>query len=60
MTLPDKIYFRPSEAAKLLSVHPATVKRWIFEGKLQATRTLGGHYRVPRGEVERVLEAGKE
>ena len=55
--IPDKFMFRVGEAAKLLSVHHTTIRRWIQEGKLQAIRTLGGHYRIPRGEVERILEA---
>ena len=34
-----------SEAAKLLGVSPRTLQRWDAEGKIKATRTVGGHRR---------------
>lgn len=49
-----------AEAAEQLQVPPATVRRWIREGKLRATM-LGGTktgYRIPAGEVERVMRDG--
>ena len=55
--IPDKFMFRVGEAAKLLSVHNTTIKRWIQEGKLQAIKLPGGHYRIPRGEILRILQA---
>ena len=47
-----------SEAAELLRVPEATVRRWIREGKLRATM-LGGTktgYRIPASEIGRLLE----
>lgn len=35
------------QAARVLSVCPNTVKRWIVSGALQAYTTPGGHYRIP-------------
>lgn len=55
--IPDKFMYRIGEAAKLLSVHPTTVRRWIQEGKLQTIKTLGGHNRIPKGEIERLRNA---
>lgn len=43
------------EAARLLSVEPDTVLKWIKRGKLQATRTPGGHHRIPAASVDRLL-----
>jgi excisionase family DNA binding protein len=46
-----------SEAADQLRVPEATVRRWIREGKLQATM-LGGTktgYRIPESEIARLL-----
>lgn len=44
-----------SEASALLGVHPATVRQWSDEGKLDAFRTPGGHRRFARTDIERLL-----
>ena len=36
------------EVAKLCGVTPDAVLKWIKKGKLPATRTAGGHYRISR------------
>ncbi len=46
---------RVDEAAALLDVHVATVRRWIAEGKLDATLTAGGHRRIRTSSVQRYL-----
>src|SRR5487761_419818 len=45
---------KPSEAAKSLGISYATMKNWIYTGKLQATRTPGGHYRIAPAELARL------
>ena len=40
------------QAAKLCSVTPDTVLKWIRKGRLQATRTAGGHFRIERRQLE--------
>jgi excisionase family DNA binding protein len=40
------------EAAKLLGVHPGTVRNWADKGLLPVYRTRGGHRRFKRDEVE--------
>jgi len=45
----------PREAAKLIGVSYPTLKQWIYKGKLKATKTAGGHYRIPQTEVDRFL-----
>ncbi|MFC0675845.1 BldC family transcriptional regulator [Brachybacterium hainanense] len=47
----------PAEVAKLFRVDPKTVTRWAQSGKLSSLRTLGGHRRYRRDEVERLLRA---
>ena len=44
-----------SAVADLLGVHVDTVRRWTGEGKLPEVRTPGGHRRIPRGAVQRLL-----
>lgn len=48
----------PGEVASLFSVHPKTVSRWAAAGHLRAYRTLGGHCRFSRAEIETLLSAG--
>ena len=43
------------EAAKLCSVTPDTVLKWIKKGRLTGTRTAGGHYRLRRGDLEPLM-----
>ena len=40
------------QAAKLCAVTPDTVLKWIKKGKLKASRTAGGHYRVALPDLE--------
>ncbi len=40
------------DAAKLLGVHPGTVRSWSDKGLLPVYRTQGGHRRFKRDEVE--------
>jgi excisionase family DNA binding protein len=41
-----------SETAKILGVHPSTVRMWADQGRLPVHRTQGGHRRFKRQEVE--------
>ena len=47
----------PAEVAVLFRVNPKTVTRWARAGKISAIRTLGGHRRFRRDEIESVLRA---
>lgn len=40
-----------SETAKLLGVHPSTVRLWSDKGALPVHKTQGGHRRYRRGEI---------
>lgn len=44
-----------AEAAVLLGIHPETVRVWAREGRVHATKTITGRWRIPRSEVERAL-----
>lgn len=45
----------PSEVAKMFHVDTKTVTRWAQAGKLSYMRTLGGHRRYSRDEVQDLL-----
>ncbi len=47
----------PAEVATIFRVDPKTVTRWAKAGKLTAIRTLGGHRRYRKTEVQKLLEA---
>ena len=40
-----------SDTAKLLGVHPSTVRLWSDKGALPVHKTQGGHRRYKRGEI---------
>ena len=44
----------PMQAAHAAGVSYPTIKQWIYKGKIHTTKTAGGHYRIPRSEIERV------
>jgi excisionase family DNA binding protein len=44
------------EAARVLGVAVDTLRRWEREGKIAATRTLGGQRRFTRSDVEAAIE----
>ena len=55
-----KEFYTTFEVAKILGVNALTVWRWCKEGKIKAWRTPGGHYRIPKQELDRLLAgAGK-
>lgn len=45
----------PSEVADLFRVDPKTVTRWAQAGKIPHVRTLGGHRRYPRKQIEAII-----
>jgi excisionase family DNA binding protein len=53
--IPQSNLLSTGKASKLLSVTPDTVLKWIKQEKLPAVRTAGGHYRVPQGAIDALL-----
>lgn len=45
----------PAEVALAFGVDPKTVARWARSGKLSHVRTLGGHRRYLRSEIDVLL-----
>lgn len=43
------------EAADLLNVSQRTIQKWIDDGKIMSTKTLGGHRRVKREDLFKLL-----
>ena len=51
-----KEYLTTFEAAKIMSVTPDAVLKWIKSGILEARRTPGGHHRILRKSLDDLLE----
>jgi len=58
MELTSKFY-TTGEIAKILNCSRVTVFQWIHSGKISAIRTLGGHYRIPKESIEKLLPSIK-
>jgi len=48
----DRNLLTPAEVAWLFRVDPSTVTRWAKSGKLPFIRTVGGHRRYRRADIE--------
>ena len=51
---PDDL-LTPAEVARILRVNPKSVSHWERLGKLRCIKTLGGHRRFRRSEIERAI-----
>lgn len=49
----------PREAALRLGISYATIKQWLYRGKVKAVKTPGGHYRIPESELDSLLHQAK-
>lgn len=59
MVADEPIMLTTGQAAKLCSVTPDTVLKWIKKGKLNGVRTAGGHYRIERRSLEKLGVLGE-
>ncbi|MFD0851228.1 helix-turn-helix domain-containing protein [Actinomadura adrarensis] len=53
----DDEWLTSGEAAETLSVSRRTVARWAKSGRLKSIRTLGGHHRFRRADIEAAVRA---
>jgi molybdopterin-binding protein len=49
----------PRQAALRLGISYPTIKQWIYDAKLKAVKTPGGHYRIAEAELDRFLHKAK-
>ncbi len=43
------------DAALELGISFPTIKQWIYKKKIRSIQTAGGHHRIPRSEVDKLL-----
>lgn len=53
--LGDDPLLTPAEVAAVFKVSPKTVTRWVAAGRIEATKTPGGHARIRRSVIEALL-----
>ncbi len=56
MEVQDKI-LSISEAARYLGVFPLTLRNWEKKGMLKAFRTLGGHRRFKKSDLDKIINS---
>ena len=49
--MPRPRLYPPREAAIILGISFATVKQWIYKGKLRTVKTMGGHHRILEEDI---------
>ncbi|MHC4606004.1 MAG: excisionase family DNA-binding protein [Planctomycetota bacterium] len=54
------VWLTTGQAAKLCSVTPDTILKWIRKGRIEAVRTAGGHYRISQEEIEALRTVGRK
>ena len=54
--LRDEVFLTTRQASQVLNVGISSIKRYIYEGKIKAYKTPGGHHRIPKSELFRALE----
>lgn len=50
--------YRIEEAAKILALSPKTLRKWIYERKINYVK-VGGAVRISVSELERIMEGGE-
>jgi molybdopterin-binding protein len=52
--IPDEL-LKLRDAALQLGISFPTIKQWIYKKKIRSIQTAGGHHRIPRSEVDKLL-----
>jgi D-sedoheptulose 7-phosphate isomerase len=53
----NETFLTPKEAAKFLNLSLSTIKNYLYHGKLRAFKTPGGHYRINKKDLMRMMRS---
>lgn len=53
----DTRYYSPADLAEIVGVSESSVRRWVDQGLITVSRTVGGHRRIDHGELLRFVRA---
>jgi len=56
MLTDNKQFYSTGEVAKIFCCSRVAVFQWIQTGKINAIKTLGGHYRIPKKDIEKIIK----
>ena len=59
VSMPESTYLSPLQAADILQVHQSTVKRWVDDGTIPASKTPGGHRKIALSDLVRLVREKK-
>jgi molybdopterin-binding protein len=51
----SEVLLQLRDAALQLGISFPSIKQWIYKKKIRSVPTAGGHHRIPRSEVDRLL-----
>lgn len=58
--IPSSRMMTPNQVAEAFGVNAKTITRWAQTGRLHCVRTLGGHRRFDREQIETLLANSEE
>jgi len=53
----NDVFLTPKQAAKILNVSFSTLKKFIYSGKIKTLKTPGGHHRICRSDLFKMISA---
>ncbi|MCM8816505.1 MAG: response regulator [Candidatus Omnitrophica bacterium] len=60
ITHDNDTFVTTGQVARLLNCSRVTVFNWISNGKIHAIKTPGGHYRIPKDSLKKLLKPTKQ
>lgn len=56
----SEVLLTPAQAGAIFGVSPKTITRWAEAEKIPSQRTIGGHRRFKKEDVDFLLEHGRQ
>ncbi len=57
---PPSALLTPQEAARLLRIHPYTLRKWATDGRVPVVRLPSGRYKFRSDDIETMLRSSAE